>query len=91
MTVVRSGARVLVQTVRRYGDSSHYKVVIAGSGAGGCSVAARAQRTFGHGNVAVIEPAKVGFLLNIKHTNFWLFLNYLKLVLITHTVISGYR
>jgi len=71
MTVVRSGARVLVQTVRRYGDSPHYKVVIAGSGAGGCSVAARAKRTFGHGNVAVIEPAKVGILLNIKHTIFW--------------------
>jgi NADPH-dependent 2,4-dienoyl-CoA reductase/sulfur reductase-like enzyme len=33
--------------------------VVAGGGAGGCAVAARAVRALGEGNVAVIEPAQV--------------------------------
>ncbi|XP_052767901.1 sulfide:quinone oxidoreductase, mitochondrial-like [Mya arenaria] len=51
--------RVLVQFTRSYSEGGrHYKVVIAGGGTGGCSVGARACRTFGRGNVAIIEPAK---------------------------------
>ncbi|KAL4237657.1 hypothetical protein ACF0H5_002371 [Mactra antiquata] len=57
----RASQRVLVQLVRSYSNTSkdvnHYKLVVAGGGTGGCSVAARACKTFGQGNVAIIEPA----------------------------------
>jgi len=58
----RAAGRVLVQLVRGYSSGSgskHYRLVIAGGGSGGCSVAARACRALGAGNVAVIEPAQV--------------------------------
>lgn len=58
----RAGRTLFVQLVRRYSsgkDVKHYKLVIAGGGTGGCSVAARACRALGQGNVAVIEPAEV--------------------------------
>lgn len=59
----RASSRVLVHLVRNYSNSTkdvkHYKLVVAGGGTGGCSVAARACKKFGKGNVAVIEPADV--------------------------------
>ncbi|XP_060582922.1 sulfide:quinone oxidoreductase, mitochondrial-like [Ruditapes philippinarum] len=59
----RAGRSLFVQLVRKYSntagsDVKHYKVVVAGGGTGGCSVAARACRALGAGNVAVIEPAE---------------------------------
>ena len=51
-----------MQVVRRYssaGSVKHHRLVVAGGGTGGCSVAARACRALGQGNVAVIEPAAV--------------------------------
>jgi hypothetical protein len=63
----RAGRSFFVQLVRKYSntagsDVKHYKIVVAGGGTGGCSVAARACRALGAGNVAVIEPAEVSHL-----------------------------
>lgn len=60
----RAGRALSVQFVRKYSGSSkkdvkHYKMVIAGGGTGGLSVAARACRAFGPGKVAIVEPAEV--------------------------------
>lgn len=59
-TGTRAVPRVLVQIARNYsaGSTKHHKLVVAGGGTGGCSVAARACRALGQGNVAVIEPAQ---------------------------------
>ena len=63
----RAGRSLFLQLVRNYSNSAgkdvkHYKLVVAGGGTGGCSVAARACRALGAGNVAVIEPAEVSLL-----------------------------
>lgn len=70
----RAGRALSVQFVRKYSASAkqdsasttqnvkHYKMVIAGGGTGGLSVAARACRAFGPGKVAIVEPAEVRFL-----------------------------
>ena len=62
---------VLVLTVRavstvnhRSKDVKHYPMVVLGGGTGGCSVAARACRMLGMGNVAVVDPAPVRYLFN---------------------------
>ncbi|XP_053398463.1 sulfide:quinone oxidoreductase, mitochondrial-like [Mercenaria mercenaria] len=60
-TSARALRTLVVQVTRKYSstaDKVHYKVVVAGGGAGGCAVAARVSRALGPGNVAVIEPAK---------------------------------
>lgn len=59
----RTGRTVFLQCVRYYSsaqgkDVKHYRLVVAGGGTGGCSVAARACRAFGPGKVAVVEPAE---------------------------------
>lgn len=64
ITSARQLRTLLVQINRKYSsktDTAHYKVVVAGGGAGGCAVAARAVRALGPGNVAVIEPAKTHY------------------------------
>lgn len=43
--------------------ASSYKCVVLGGGAGGCAMAAKMSRTFGAGNVAVIEPNDVSLLV----------------------------
>ena len=40
-------------------EVKHYPMVVLGGGTGGCSVAARACRMLGSGNVAVVDPAQV--------------------------------
>lgn len=58
----RTGRAVFVQCARYYSaqakDVKHYRLVVAGGGTGGCSVASRACRAFGPGKVAVIEPSE---------------------------------
>ena len=54
---------VVILTVRAASSQAknvtHYPMVVLGGGAGGSSVAARACRFLGMGNVAVVDPAKV--------------------------------
>ena len=45
-------------------DAKHYKMVIAGGGTGGTSMASRFAKKFGAGKVAVVEPNEVS--LNLK-------------------------
>lgn len=57
-----TGACVLSQFSRSYatkGGMKHYKVLVAGGGTGGLAVGARARRSLGPGQVAVVEPSKV--------------------------------
>ena len=42
----------------------HFPLVVLGGGSGGCSMAARACRLLGPGNVAVVDPAEVKCLFN---------------------------
>ena len=61
---LRTGRTLFVTSIRCYSsargnDVIHHKLVVAGGGTGGCSVSARACRTFGPGTVAVIEPSEV--------------------------------
>ncbi|KAL4237534.1 hypothetical protein ACF0H5_002248 [Mactra antiquata] len=56
------GHSVFVKSVRTYSqDVKHYKLVVAGAGSGGCAVAARLTKDFGHGNIAVIDPAETHY------------------------------
>ncbi|KAH3853128.1 sulfide:quinone oxidoreductase, mitochondrial-like [Dreissena polymorpha] len=59
-----TGACVLAQFSRSYatqGGMKHYKVLVAGGGTGGLAVGARARRSLGAGQVAVVEPSKEHF------------------------------
>ena len=42
-------------------DVKFHPVVVLGGGSGGCSMASRLCRVLGQGNVAVVEPSRVGF------------------------------
>ena len=44
----------------------HYPVIVLGGGSGGCSMASRLCRLLGGGNVAVIEPSKVPFIVILR-------------------------
>ena len=54
---------VIILTVRaastKAKNVTHHPMVVLGGGTGGSSVAARACRILGKGNVAVVEPAQV--------------------------------
>ena len=52
-------ARAVSTVTHRSKDVKHYPMVVLGGGTGGCSVAARACRMLGMGNVAVVEPSQV--------------------------------
>ena len=52
------GARAS-STHARARNVKHFPLVVLGGGSGGCSMAARACRLLGPGNVAVVDPAEV--------------------------------
>ena len=57
-----TGVRALgTQTHQK--DVKYHPVVVLGGGSGGCSMAARLCRMLGQGNVAVVEPSRVGFMI----------------------------
>ena len=47
-------------------DVKYHPVVVLGGGSGGCSMAARLCRMLGQGNVAVVEPSRVGVLIKLN-------------------------
>lgn len=57
--VILMTARAVSTINTRTTEVKHYPMVILGGGTGGCSVAARACRMLGTGNVAVVEPSQV--------------------------------
>lgn len=59
--VILMTARAVSTINTRTTEVKHYPMVILGGGTGGCSVAARACRMLGTGNVAVVEPSQYHF------------------------------